>query len=255
MSSAPNPYATPRAAVADEPASPGEYVPGGQAVPASRGWSWIADGWMLFKAAPGLWIGMIVVFCLMLFAAALVPLVGGLGISLLMPILVAGLMIACKAADQGYGLEFGQLFEGFKVNTGKLLVVGALSIAASFAMAFGVGIVLFALVFAAGVSPDAMLTPLVIVLVALVVAALSVPLAAALWFAPALVVLQNLDAIEAIKASFTGCLRNIGAFLVYGIAGLLLAIVATIPLGLGWLVLGPVLAISVYTAYRDIYLR
>jgi hypothetical protein len=32
-----------------------------------------------------------------------------------------------------------------------------------------------------------------------------------------------------------------------------LALVATIPIGLGWLVLGPVLATSVYTAYLDIF--
>jgi uncharacterized membrane protein len=57
------------------------------------------------------------------------------------------------------------------------------------------------------------------------------------------------------KASFTGCLRNVVPFLVYGIVGFVLAIVATIPLGLGWLVLGPVFAASVYTGYRDIYLR
>ena len=32
-------------------------------------------------------------------------------------------------------------------------------------------------------------------------------------------------------------------------------IVATLPLMLGWLALGPVLAASIYTAYRDIYLK
>jgi uncharacterized membrane protein len=76
-----------------------------------------------------------------------------------------------------------------------------------------------------------------------------------MWFAPALVFLQDVDPIEAIKASFIGCLRNIVPFLVYGVAGLFLAILATIPIGFGWFVLVPVMAVSVYTAYRDIYLR
>jgi len=35
----------------------------------------------------------------------------------------------------------------------------------------------------------------------------------------------------------------------------LLALVAMIPIGLGWLVLGPMLSASVYTSYRDIYLK
>jgi uncharacterized membrane protein len=42
-------------------------------------------------------------------------------------------------------------------------------------------------------------------------------------------------------------------FLVYSLVVFGLAIVAFIPLGLGWLVLGPVSFASVYTAYRDIY--
>jgi uncharacterized membrane protein len=42
-------------------------------------------------------------------------------------------------------------------------------------------------------------------------------------------------------------------FLIYGIIMLVLSILATIPLGLGWLVLGPVAVASVYVAYRDIY--
>jgi len=68
-------------------------------------------------------------------------------------------------------------------------------------------------------------------------------------------VFHDLGAVEAMKQSFTGCLRNIVPFLVYGIIGFLLAIVASIPLGLGWLVLAPVLAASIYTGYRNIYLR
>jgi hypothetical protein len=34
-----------------------------------------------------------------------------------------------------------------------------------------------------------------------------------------------------------------------------LAILASIPFGLGWLVLGPVMICSVYASYRDIYLE
>ena len=74
------------------------------------------------------------------------------------------------------------------------------------------------------------------------------------WFAPALVVFHQLGPVEAMKDSFLGCLRNVLPFLVYGIMFTLLAILATIPLGLGWLVLGPVTVASIYTAYRDIYL-
>jgi uncharacterized membrane protein len=61
--------------------------------------------------------------------------------------------------------------------------------------------------------------------------------------------------MAAMKSSFQGCLRNMLPFLVYGIVGFLLAIVAVIPLGLGFLVLGPVMWGTMYVGYRDIFVR
>ena len=92
-------------------------------------------------------------------------------------------------------------------------------------------------------------------LAGLIALALMLPLFMAMWFAPALVVFNERGVLEAMKESFRGCLRNIVPFLVYGLAGLVLSILASIPLALGWLVLGPVLVASIYAAYRDIFFR
>ena len=89
----------------------------------------------------------------------------------------------------------------------------------------------------------------------LVMLALMLPLVMAVWFAAPLAVLQDQGAFDAMKGSFAGCLKNIVPFLLYGIVMLVLSVVASIPLLLGWLVLGPVLAASVYTAFRDIYFQ
>jgi uncharacterized membrane protein len=78
-------------------------------------------------------------------------------------------------------------------------------------------------------------------------------MAMAVWFAPCLVVFHDRDAIQAMKESFAGCLKNIMPFLLYGVIGFVILIVASIPLGLGLLVAGPVFAASIYTAYRDVY--
>ena len=59
--------------------------------------------------------------------------------------------------------------------------------------------------------------------------------------------------VEALKASFAACLRNIMPFLVYGALGLVAAIVASIPAGLGWLVLLPVVMLTLHTTYRDVF--
>ena len=58
---------------------------------------------------------------------------------------------------------------------------------------------------------------------------------------------------EAMKNSFVACLKNVVPFLLYSVILLLLSFVASIPFGLGWLVLGPVIAASLYTSYRDIF--
>jgi len=99
----------------------------------------------------------------------------------------------------------------------------------------------------AGVSIASML------LAALLVAGLSVPLYMATWFAPVLIVLEDLSAGAALKASFFACLRNWLPFLVYSIVLLVLGVIAAIPAGLGYLILVPVLSASEITAYRDIF--
>ena len=55
------------------------------------------------------------------------------------------------------------------------------------------------------------------------------------------------------KTSFRACWINMLPMLVYSLLGLAFAIVASIPFGLGWLVLGPVFAASVYASYKDIF--
>jgi uncharacterized membrane protein len=91
------------------------------------------------------------------------------------------------------------------------------------------------------------------VLALLVVLALAVPLYMALWFAPSLIVFNQLKPVDAMKASFFACLKNIVPFLFYGIIMIVLCIIAAIPFGLGFLVLGPVAIASIYAGYRDIF--
>ncbi|MEN6587182.1 MAG: BPSS1780 family membrane protein, partial [Sulfuricella sp.] len=87
-----------------------------------------------------------------------------------------------------------------------------------------------------------------------VVMALLLPLLMAYWFAPALVLFDGLPAKQAMKLSFAACLRNVLPFTLYGVVGLVLFVLGSIPLGLGLLAVIPVLfATSIYTAYRDIF--
>jgi uncharacterized membrane protein len=89
----------------------------------------------------------------------------------------------------------------------------------------------------------------------LIMLALMLPIIMAVWFAPALVVFHEQAAGEAMKNSFVACLKNIVPFLLYSVILFLLAIVASIPLGAGFLVLGPVIVASLYASYRDIFFQ
>ncbi|MEM9057568.1 MAG: BPSS1780 family membrane protein, partial [Pseudomonadota bacterium] len=94
-----------------------------------------------------------------------------------------------------------------------------------------------------------------ILLAVLVALALFVPLLMAFYFAPPLIALANLQAMDAIKLSFAGCLRNMLPFLLFGIVMFVFLMLAAIPLGLGFLVMGPVAIAAGYCAYKDIFVN
>lgn len=232
-------------------------------VNAGRGAAWFGEGWDLFKKSPPLWIGMVVVYVVILIGISVVPLVSLLS-SLFGPVFTAGFMVACRTLDRGEHMQFGQMFAGFSQRTGALVGVGALyllGLLAAFLAAVLVVLganadVLISLM--TGADPDTeKLAELStdFLLAILVATALAVPVIMAMWFAPALVMLHGTGAVEAMKLSFVGCAKNVLPFLVYGVVGLVLAIVATLPILLGWLVLAPVLVGSMYSAYKDIYLE
>jgi uncharacterized membrane protein len=169
-------------------------------------------------------------------------------------------MVACRSLERGGEFELEHLFSGFKTRFGSLVIVGLLSllgwIAIFLVFAMFVGFSVLTAMLTG--SPDNMIvavgaSAMPILLGALVAAALAVPLVAAYWFAPALVVMNDLSPLAAMKASFVGCFRNFIPFLVYGIVMTFFAFIAMIPLGLGFLVWLPLAITSTYVAYRRIF--
>ena len=72
-------------------------------------------------------------------------------------------------------------------------------------------------------------------------------------FAPALVMLDDLSAFQAMKYSFMGCLKNLLPLFIFGFVSMMLLFVGSLPFMLGLLVVVPMLTAGVYAAYRDIY--
>jgi uncharacterized membrane protein len=233
------------------------------AVEAGRGWGWIQDAWSFFKQAPLAWIGALLLFYLIVIVVSLVPLIGGLATTILGPMFTAGLMLGAQAQDRGEGFKVGQLFSGFSVRPGPLALVGVVYLGLALLIGLVIGVLFVVTIGSSGMmAPGATMTPeqfqamttgpqfMLPVLIALL---LGIPLAMAMFFAPALVALDAVPVIQAFKLSFMGCLKNILPFLVFGLIAFVLFVVGAIPFLLGWLVIVPVLTIAVYTAYRDIF--
>jgi uncharacterized membrane protein len=85
--------------------------------------------------------------------------------------------------------------------------------------------------------------------------ALSVLLSMAIWFAPALVALGGVAPIDAIKASFAANLKNLLPIAVFGVLYLVAAVVASLPMMLGWILLMPLVMLAAYVSYRDVFGR
>ena len=232
------------------------FVAHGRGVPFENGWTWLASAWSIFKRAAGVWIGMIIVLCLIYIVLGVVPIIGAIASLAAGPVFTGGLMLASRTTDQGGEAQFTQLFGGFKHRFGPLVGVGVLYLVGFAAILFLVMVVTggsILTVVNATTPEEVMAAGAGLLLAALIFFALLIPLLMAVWFAPALIVFHDMGSIAAMQASFTGCLRNIMPFLLYGIVWFIASIVASIPLMLGWLILGPVTAASIYTAYKDIY--
>ena len=228
----------------------------GRAVDAGRALEWLKGGWGLFMQNPGVWIALGLATMIIVMVLGLIPVLGQLAITVVMPVLTAGLLLGCKSLRDGGELRFDHLLAGLQTNTANLVMVGVITLIAFMVLGAVMFVIGGGMALTGAFVGDGRGLGLAIggaVLAMLVVLALSVPLAMAMWFAPALVVFKNLTAIEAMKASFHACLRNILPFLIYGLVVMVLAFVATLPALLGWLVLCPVLIGSHYTSYLDIF--
>lgn len=254
-----NPYAPPQARVADAAAEmDGDFLPAGQRVPAGNGWGWITEGWAFSGLQRGTFTGIFVVYLLIMIGVSIVPFAGGLATALFGPVLTGGIILGCDGLRRGERLEVGHLFAAFKSQLGPLIGIGAVSLGAGIAIVIVIaaifGAVYFGMMAADSSGPES-ITGLVLlgVLAVLVIVALSIPLYMAIFFAPALVVLHGFKLGDALKASFSACLKNMLPFFVWGLVVLVFAIPATLPFGLGWLLLGPVVMVSMYMSYRDIF--
>lgn len=220
-------------------------------VDAGAGWRWIAGGWRLFTRNPFAWIGALLVWYFIMIIANFIPFIGPIAVNILTPVFTAGFMLGASEQRANGNFTVGHLFAGFSTEFGKLVQVGLLTLAG------GTLLVLVVVLFGFGAiinhANDGGPSPVSILLLVFVATILMALMAMAFLFVPMLVVFDGQGPIEGIKLSFAACWKNAMPFLVYGAVIVGMAVVAIIPIGLGFIVLAPVITASLYVSYRSIF--
>jgi hypothetical protein len=237
-----------------------------KSAPAGAALDWIRQGWQAFTAAAGVWVGIWVVFLVIMVGVGALPVIGFVG-GALVPILTGGLMRGAQAQRDFNALRFDHLFDGFKHHLDQLGILGLIYLGA--AVVFGLlligGVLAGGAVLgvaglervAEGLGPGLDLAPAVLLgtlvgVGTICVAAFAV-LGTAMWWAPALVAIDGVPAVTALRLSLTAVMRNLLPLTVHSLIVMMLSIPALLTFGLGFLVLGPVIAVSLWAAYREVF--
>lgn len=231
----------------------------------------------MFRVAPLGWLALVFGYIMATIMLSLVPLLGTVAASMLVPVFSVGFMTASRAAWHARPVELPMLFAGFRERLpGQLMlgVVYTLGLAAAVAGSAlaDEGEFLRWLTTPARTDANAQVSEQMLPGMA-ATAVLYVPTMMALWFAPLLVAWHSLAAPKALFFSFFACWLNWRAFIAYGLALVFVAVVLPsavlmlLALATGGalrvhpkallfpllLILLPTLFASYYASYRDVF--
>ena len=239
-------------------------------VPAREGLEWVKLSLQIFRAHWQRYIALASMFLLILQMSSL--LTGGLLFMFIKPILSVGFLAAAWHHERGEIPEIRHLFAGFKSNLRALIPLGGVYLVGVM-LAAAIGLTTSGLTMeqlknaqeAAALPPDAVMQFM------LVTIALTLPLTAALWFSPALIVFSDASFGQSLVISAKACFQNIFAMIVYALSMFGFLLLATLVMSPILYMLSPTLKIVVvlmmvvpmtavqmisdYVSYRRIFHR
>lgn len=256
-----NPYSAPVTHVADpdehpNPTDSEQFIPYGRSLPAGRGAAWIGDAWKLLRARPGMWAAALVLLFVAYIVLSMIPVVN-IFQQLLLPFAYAGIALAADQQRRTGTFELDTLLGGFRKQPVSLLAVGGTVILAGIVflmvLAIFIGAEIFRMMMSGGTPDISIFLSARFWLAFLVGLALMIPVGIATYLAPQLIVLHDQPALTAMKMSLIGCSKNLLPGLVFGLLAFVLIIVSMIPFFLGLLITIPIMVLTNYTVYRDIF--
>ncbi|MEE9423440.1 MAG: BPSS1780 family membrane protein [Methylococcales bacterium] len=225
--------------------------------------AWYRLGWQWFTTNPMTWVLLIVAYFAILMALQLLPVFGSLIGAVLWPGLSAGLLYASKKSSEGTVIRVTDLFSAllYSNNRSGLLNLGMISLAV--ALVSGLAIYSIGgeeLMSALNQSnPSNMSDESIALMEAQLPMLLSIMLvisaitAVFFMYAVPLVAFKGVPAFAAIKASISTSLINFIPLWLFGSLYLIFAMLASLPMMLGFLILMPVTICAWYASYLDIF--
>ncbi|RJG07150.1 hypothetical protein D3870_15085 [Noviherbaspirillum cavernae] len=198
-------------------------------LPANVGWLWLKEGFALFRKQPAEMSTLFLAYLFLMFAIGIVPLLGQVLPIILIPVFSMAFMQACVNVERGKKVYPNLLLTGFRRPAFvKLLQLGVLYLLAA-VMAIAASALIdggtFWQVMSGGqaLDPDTVRDPRFSL--AMLVAALAyTPAAMAFWYAAPLIMWQDMGVGKAAFYSFFAVKRNGRAFLVFGLAWILIGV-------------------------------
>ena len=252
-----------------------------QTLPAAAGWRWLAAGFAIFRRNPPLLTMLVVCYWLTVLLLNVLPVIGAVAASLIIPGLSVGLMQAARDLEQGQPVGLPTLFGGLKTNTRTLMALGALYLCCT------IGILGLSALIDGGELLHFMLSGKgadketieggELMLPSLFVMILMMPVLMAYWFAPVLAAWHGQSVGKSLFFSFVACWLNWRAFFAYSAAlllfaglvpglvfGLLIGLLGGGEAGIGAFIVMPLMTVialivfstvyaSFYVSYRDIF--
>jgi hypothetical protein len=199
----------------------------------AAGIEWLKGGWAAFKVGGATLIGMGLTLMVLAIVLSFFGIIGRILLPIVMTFGYAGILKGLREHAAGGELRYEHLWSVLK-DQDKLVHIAIVALVpvlgSILSSALGDGFLAWIIGFA----------------ISLIVTALT-------YFAVPLVLFRQQDAIKALEWSLRGVLANVPAVVVYWLICVVLFIVAVIPIGLGLLVLIPVLMGAAYEAYAEVY--
>ncbi|TKC88038.1 hypothetical protein FAZ69_17465 [Trinickia terrae] len=224
-------------------------------VPARQGAQWIADGWALFRLHPWIWIALGVIDLLVSLILDSIPYASALT-SVFAVLWTGGMAAAAERCRTTGFVRIADVADGMRAKLQPLFAAALFALLVTIVCDLSGSRVedSFSLLLktvpsqqVAGVWHDVPWLSLLVYLVAAVGGTM------ALWLAPTLIVLADAAPVDALKASFAAACRNVWPTLIYGLIVAGLAIASLVTLGLGLLVIVPLLYLSSFAACRELF--